>query len=69
MNIKINKHGEFDIDISKEELLILLDKINLKDLINDFILKNNKIDYNPENVLNKINDIVSNKEKEKGMGE
>lgn len=69
MNIKINKHGEFDIDISKEELLILLDKINLKDLINDFILKNNKIDYNPENVLNKINGIVSNKEKEKGMGE
>ena len=25
MNIKVNKHGEFDIDISKEELLIILD--------------------------------------------
>ena len=64
MNIKIDKNGEFDINISEEELSLILDKIEIKDIIERLISDKN---YNIEKdlILKKLSNVLE-LEKNKG---
>lgn len=64
MNIKIDKNGEFDINISEEELSLILDKIEIKDIIGGLISDKN---YNIEKdlILKKLSNVLE-LEKNKG---
>ncbi|MGM0640414.1 MAG: hypothetical protein ACQESN_03175 [Thermotogota bacterium] len=57
MNIRIDKNGEFDIEISEKELSLILDKIEIKSIIEKLISdKNNGIEKDV--ILKKISNVL-----------
>ena len=57
MNIKIDKNGEFDINISKDELSLILDKLEIKSIL-DKLINDKNYNIEKEVLLKKVSNIL-----------